>query len=512
MKIFSLIAVITAFLFLSVNAQTDFQQKIDRIDELCNSSLALWNVPGMSIAIVKNGEIVFAEGYGVRDINTKEKVDANTLFSVASNTKTFTATAIGILVEEGKMNWNDKVVDYLPWFKLYDPYVTQNITIRDLLCHRSGLATFSGDLIWYGSNYSRREVIERAQYLKPIYGFRERFGYSNILFLTAGEIVAKVSGMSWDEFIKKHFFSPIGMDRTITSTKDLEGMNNISSPHNILENDEVIAIDYLNWDNIAPAGSIISSANDMAQWIILHLNKGKTDKENIFSTKTQEEMWQLQTPSNISSFARELWPSTHFKGYGMGWSLLNYHGKRIVGHNGGYDGMISQTTIIPEENMGFVILTNANSSMYYPLMYYVLDILLTEENTDWNSLFHNYSESQKIADIERNIANEEMRIKDSKPSLELKAYTGTYHSEVYGEAEISFKEEALYFNMLESDIFESDMTHWQYNTFSIKFSQVPSLPLGTINFLINAEGSVYEMQVDVPNPDFDFMELVFIKE
>jgi len=256
----------------------------------------------------------------------------------------------------------------------------------------------------------------------------------------------------------------------------------------------------------------LSSVNDMAQWIILHLNNGKTDKENIFSAKIQEEMWQLQTPSNISSFARELWPSTHFKGYGMGWSLLNYHGKRIVGHNGGYDGMISQTTIIPEENMGFVILTNANSSMYYPLMYYVLDILLAEEDTDWNSLFHNYSERQKIADIESNIANEEMRIKDSNPSLELKGYTGTYYSEVYGEAKISFKEESLYFNMLESDIFESNMTHWQYNTFSIKFSQVPSLPLGTINFLINAEGNVYEMQVDVPNPDFDFTELVFIKK
>ena len=263
---------IVLFLAISVNLfaqQQNLTEKIKRIDEICQESLELWKVPGMAIAIVTADTIVFAKGYGVCDIEKRNKVDENSVFAIASNTKTFTATAMAILVEEGKLSWDDKVVDHLPWFQLYDPYVTANITIRDLLCHRSGLETFSGDLIWYGSNYSAQEVIERAQYLKPVYGFREHFGYSNILFLTAGEIIAKVSGMSWVEFIEERFLIPLEMNRTKTSTNDLTKMKNLSAPHNILDDDKIIAIPYLNWDNIAPAGSMFSSATDMAKWLML---------------------------------------------------------------------------------------------------------------------------------------------------------------------------------------------------------------------------------------------------
>jgi CubicO group peptidase (beta-lactamase class C family) len=506
---------IVLFLAISVNLfaqQQNLTEKIKRIDEICQESLELWKVPGMAIAIVTADTVVFAKGYGVCDIEKRNKVDENSVFAIASNTKTFTATAMAILVEEGKLSWDDKVVDHLPWFQLYDPYVTANITIRDLLCHRSGLETFSGDLIWYGSNYSAQEVIERARYLKPVYGFREHFGYSNILFLTAGEIIAKVSGMSWVEFIEERFLIPLEMSRTKTSTNDLTKMKNLSAPHNILDDDKIIAIPYLNWDNIAPAGSMFSSATDMAKWLMLHLNKGKYKNQEIFSEEIQNEMWQMHTPQNVSLNAKNLWSSTHYKGYGLGWSLSLYYGRKICGHNGGYDGMISQSTIIPEENLAFVILTNANSSMYYPLMYHILDILLYKEDTNWNNLFHQFQQMQDIRAKEEKEEELQNRPKNTKASLELEEYTGNYYSDVYGTAKISIKNKKLYFEMMATAIFESSLEHLYHNTFQIQFEQVPSLPEGSINFLIGANAKVYEMQVNVPNPDFDFTELEFVKE
>ncbi|MFM1930910.1 MAG: hypothetical protein RL226_213, partial [Bacteroidota bacterium] len=358
---------LTALLWCAASAQKiDFNKEIKKLDEYYAKALLDWNVPGMAIAIVKDGETIFAKGYGVKDVNTKQPVTPNSLFAVASNTKAFTAAALGMLVEEGKISWDDKVQKYLPWFQLYDPYVSANLTIRDLLCHRSGLETFSGDLIWYGSTHSREEVLRRARFLEPKYGFREHFGYQNILFLAAGEIIPVVTGMPWEKFVEERILMPAQMKSAVLSVSQLNANMDVALPHNE-KNGSNHTIDWVNWDNIAPAGSLLASANDMAQWLKLQLGKGKIGSDTLWTEKTAWEMWTVNTPEGISSWKRKKRPSMTFNGYGLGWELSNLHGKLVVSHGGGYDGMISRSIMVPEEGWGIMIMTNNVSSLSYAL-------------------------------------------------------------------------------------------------------------------------------------------------
>jgi len=499
-------------LFLTGIAGLSAQEynKAKELDSYFQKALTTWKVPGMAVAIIKNDSIILLKGYGLKETGKAGRVDENTSFAVASNTKSFTASAIGILVDEGKIKWDDKVVDYLPRFRLYDPYVTQSMTIRDLLSHRSGLETFSGDLIWYGSSYSRDEVIKRAAFLKPKYGFRTTYGYSNIMYLTAGQIVAEVSGMSWDDFISQRILKPLGMKNTNTSISKLDLKGNTSLPHNDVD-EKIIAINYLNWDNIGPAGSINSSAADMIKWIQLQLHKGKWDNETIISEKSLRQQWSPQTIQQVSSFSEKLWPSTHFKNYGMGWSLMDYHGKKVISHSGGYDGMISFTGFVPEADLGFVILTNNNSSLYYPLSFKILDTYLSHDTTDWSAKFYELIESNKEAEKKAKEDDALRYIPDTSPTLSLEKYTGTYLSEIYGEVKVELKDNKLYLSFIPTPIFHSPLEHWQYNTFKIRFADVPSLPEGKAAFIIETD-QVQKLLIDVPNPDFDFTELEFIHQ
>ncbi len=483
------------------------QNKEEILSDYFNKAILQWNVPGMAVGIIHNNSTVLLEGYGVRETGRPKKVDGNTVFAVASNTKSFTATAIGILIDEGKLNWDDKVIDHLPWFRLYDPYVTEHITIRDLLSHRSGLVTFSGDLIWYGSIYNREEIVRRAAFLKPGNGFREKFGYSNIMYLAAGLIVEKVSGLSWDEFINERILIPLNMNNTFTSVNRLDLKGNTAIPHNAV-NDSAFSIHYLNWDNIGPAGSLNSSAADMLKWLQLQLGKGTINGKTIISEKRLREMYSPQTIQNVSPFSERTWPSTHFKSYGLGWSMMDYHGRKVISHSGGYDGMISYTCFVPEENLGFVILTNQNSSLYYPLAYKILDTYLSDSTTDWSDFFLNLQNSAK-EDEEMQKKNDSLSfIPGTTPSLALKDFAGTYHSIAYGDVVVELRKDKLHLQFVPSPMFSSNMVHWQYNTFTIKFDQVPSLPEGKAAFIIN-EGKAEKILIDVPNPDFDFTELEF---
>ncbi|MBE0640003.1 MAG: serine hydrolase [Bacteroidales bacterium] len=511
---FSKVLVLIAFLLLMGNIviaqQKSYDQKIAELEQYYTKALTDWEVPGMAIAIVKDGDIIFAKGFGVKNINTGEPVDSETLFPVASNTKAMTAAALAILVDRGLITWNDKVVDHIPYFQLYDPYVTANMTIRDLLTHRSGLETFSGDLLWYGANYSREEVIRRARHLKPAFGFRERFGYSNIMFMTAGEIVPAVTGDSWEEFIMTELIQPLGMKRTVLSTNDLVTMTNVATPHTDF-NEKVIAIEYLNWDNMGPAGSVISSANDMSKWLLLQLNRGVWNDDTLFTPARSREMWSSQTVMNISSFAEVQWPSTTFKSYGLGWALNNYLGKKIVSHNGGYDGMISQTCMVPDENLGFVILTNKNSSLYFPLMYKTLDVFLGGEDNDWSAMILERVNNSKKRAEEQKAKLAEERVKESAPSLPLEDYTGSYSGELYGNAVVDLNGQILTVQFEPSPMFLGTLKHWHFDTFEITFENFPSLPSGFCTFILGHDGKVAELKIDVPNPDFDFTELEFKK-
>nr|NQU90671.1 serine hydrolase [Bacteroidota bacterium] len=513
---FLLVVFFVAIGFICQAQKTLKKKDFRKLTEYYEEARAEWDVPGMAIGIVKDGEIVLAEGFGQQDIRKDSPVDSKTMFPIASNTKAFTSAALAILVDEGKIAWQDKVVDYIPWFKLYDPYVSENMTIRDLLCHRSGLATFSGDLLWYGTGYSRDEVIERARYLEPVYGFREHFGYSNILFLTAGQIIPAVTGKSWDEFVEAHFFNPLGMERTVTSTNDLGKFRNIATPHTDHQiNDsvtEVIAIPYLNWDNIAPAGSIISCVDDVCQWLMLQLNRGIYNDDTIFSQARSREMWSPNTILGVSGFVERNWPSTFFRAYGLGWQLSNYHGRKIISHSGGYDGMISYTCMVPEEDLGFVILTNKNSSLYYPLIYKTLDLFLSDDGKDWSEFMldlvnQNYERSKQTRK-----EWESQRIENAPPSHPIQGYTGLYGGELYGDARVEVEGDQLTLQLLPAKKFKGKLTHWHFDTFEIVFEEFPSLPPGTCTFITGPDGNVTEMKIDVPNPDFDFTELEFLKK
>ena len=502
---------ITIFVLLGISLTISGQNPLKDLEDYYQQSMKDWGVPGMAVAIIKDDSLVLSEGYGVRKVNSDKKVTEETLFAIASNTKAFTAAGIGILVDEGKLNWNDRVVDYLPWFELYSPYVTQSFTIRDLLCHRSGLKTFSGDLLWFGSEYNRREVVERARHLEPAHGFREQFGYSNIMYLAAGLVIEEVSGISWDAFIKKRFFKPLQMKRSITTTSDLENYENVAAPHN--KTDEgTIGIEYLNWDNIAPAGGIISCAKDVKNWLALQLNNGIFEGDTVFSKDVQNAMWSPHTPLSVSQTTRKMRPSTHFKSYGLGWEMFDYGGRKVVTHNGGYDGMISQTVLLPEENAAFVILTNSISGIYRSLMYKTLDYLLDKESKDWSKIIlERYKKYEQRKEKQR-AQKDSARVKDTEPSLALEKYTGIYSGKMYGKATVSLEDGKLQLQLEPSPDFHSKMEHWHYDTFKIKFEEFPSLPRGWVNFVMDRNGKVEEMRIDVPNPDFDFTELKFYKE
>lgn len=483
-----------------------------KLDGIFLRSIRDFNVPGMAVAIVKDNEVVLAKGYGVKKVGTMQKVDANTLFAIASNTKSFTAAALAMLIDEGALTWDDKVRDYLPYFEMYSPYVTSEMTIRDLLCHRSGLATFSGDLIWYGTSHSREEVIKRARYLEPKLGFREGYGYSNIMFLAAGEIVAKVSGKSWDQYIREKIFTPLEMNNTNTSIRDFQTGGNIAAPHNEV-NGKNIAIEYVNWDNIGPAGSINSSVNDMTQWLKLQLGKGKFEGQRFWKEQRAFEMWENLTPKPVSKWQRDNMPSRHFNGYGLGWELMDYEGYKVISHGGGYDGMISKTVLVPELNLGFVILTNNISSVPTCLTYEILDEYCgVKKQKDWLKIFLEFKkQDEKLAALAKK-ADEESRVNNTKPSLDLSGYCGLYESKMYGGIEVAMGSGGnLMIDFKPTALFKGELVHWHFDTFQLVWSTQMMLPPGKVTFVLGADGKPEEMRVIVENPDFDFTELKLVR-
>ncbi len=482
-------------------------ESIKKIDDYFQQALEDWDVAGMSFALVSADSVLFTKGYGVTDIHTKQQVDKHTLFAVASNTKAFTAAAIMMLVEEGKLSLDDKVITHLPYFALYDPYVTQAMTVRDLLTHRSGLKTFSGDLIWYGSTYSREEIVRKARHLKPRHGFREQFGYSNIMYIAAGELVSAVSGMSWDEFVEKRILQPLGMRRSTMHVSGLASRDNISQPHTYVDG-KLKAIPWLDWDNMGPAGSLISSASEMANWLRMNLNEGRFNGKQLLKPESIFEMQSAVTPLPLTKAFSERFPSTHFRSYGLGWTMMDYLGRKIVMHNGGYDGMISQTLLIPEENIGFAIMTNSLSNMYYPLMYKVLDIVLSNpEESDWSAMM--LEQKQKGEEYQQKMEEQKAKERNSKAkaSLNLADYCGYYGSPVYDSVKVEMQNNKLQLKMMRSPKFIGDLSHWHFDTFEIEFGLFPSLPKGFVTFQLDRKGKVNALEIFIDNPDFDFTEL-----
>src|SRR6476661_1850237 len=310
-SIFFVLLIFPAF----VGAQS-LDDKLKEIDAYANTVMETWHGPGMAIAIVKDDKVVMAKGYGVRELGKPDKVDENTLFAIASNTKAFTTASLAILVDEGKINWNDKVSKYLPDFQMYDPWVTNELTIRDIVSHRSGLDTFSGDLLWYDTTYPTDEILRRVRYLKPVSSFRTRYGYQNLMFIAAGRIIEKVSGMKWADFVHTKILSPLGMSRTTTSVRDMK--ENFAMPHNE-SGGKLRALPPGYLDDAIGAVRLNSSVSDLSKWIRLQLGRGTFEGKKIFSSDRSWDMWQPNISIPVSDQSMKLTPSRHFRGYGMGW-------------------------------------------------------------------------------------------------------------------------------------------------------------------------------------------------
>jgi len=503
----SIVLLFSSSLFSQENAGFDF----DKLDKYLEKALNDWGIPGMAVAIVQGDSIAFAKGYGIKEFGKTGKVDSKTLFSVASNTKAFTSGALSQLVDEGKLNWDDKVIEYLPWFKMYNNYVTGEMTVRDLLCHRSGLKTFSGDLLWYESKYTRKEVIERARFLKPEYGFRSHFGYSNIMFSAAGEIIPAITGKSWEEYIRTNFLKRLEMNNSLLSVSEIKENSNIAIPHHTADDINPLPIKYMNWDNVAPAAAIISNVEDMGNWLIMQMNEGVFKKDTILSEEQIWEMQSPQTPDNSSKGWLNYFPTKHFDAYGLGWSIFDYQGVKVINHGGGADGMISQTMYVPEKDFGMVILTNSINYLPNAMMYYVIDDYFGDITNDWSGFFlkvYAYGKRMEKKENEEKLNN---RVKDTKPSLNLENYTGIYGGDLYGNAEVRLKNGKLVLDFLPSETLIGDLSHWHYDTFEIKLRNSPTLPKGLVQFIIGTDGKVEELKVDIPNPDFHFTELEFKK-
>jgi CubicO group peptidase (beta-lactamase class C family) len=481
------------------------QPDLARLDAIIAATQREWPVPGLSVAIVKDGRTVLARGYGVRRLGGREPVDEHTLFAIASNTKAFTSASLAMLVEAGAVAWDDRVRDHLPWFQLHDPYVSREMRVRDLLCHRSGLGTFSGDLLWYGTGYSARGVVERARHLEPVAPFRAAYGYQNLMFIAAGEVIAAAGGKSWGEFVRERILQPLGMDRTVVSVSELAGRENVATPHKNYKG-EVLPIEWYSWDAMAAAGGIISSAADMARWLRLQLGRGEVDGRRLFSPESSQEMWTLHTPQAAPAAG---WRSgTHFRGYGLGWALNDYRGRLVASHGGGYDGMYSQVTLVPEEGLGIVVLTNAMTPVGSVLAGTILDAYLgvPDQGRSARTLEAFRAERQEFEARQDRFF--EGKVPGTRPSLAQEGYAGTYGGEMYGDATVTLENGTLVLRLLPNPDLVADLTHLHYDTFLVEWRRTFAwFGRGAATFLLDPMGKVTEMKLDVPNDDLWFYEL-----
>ncbi len=499
--------------FAVVFAGQAHAQDVDlaRLDRDIEQARQDWSVPGLAVAIVKDGEVVLAKGYGVRDMHDGGAVDEHTLFAIASNSKAFTVASLAMLVDEGELSWDDPVREHLPWFDLYDPYVSDAMLVRDLLCHRGGLGTYSGDLLWYGTGYSAEEVVRRARHLEPAGPFRASFGYSNLMFIAAGEILRAVTGERWDAFVTRRILEPLGMGRTVTSTTALARMGNVAMPHGIGWHGELRTYDWYNWDAMAAAGGIISSVSDMAKWLRLQLGRGEVDGRRYFSEDASETMWTVHTPQAVSAGSRALYPSTHFRGYGLGWGLMDYRGRKVTSHGGGYDGMFSRVALVPEERLGMVILTNSMTGVATALSYVILDAYLGGDR-DWSDeLLERWRRGQE-RELQRRHDAVAPKATGTSPSLDLEAYTGTYGGPMYGDGTVSLEDGHLVLRLLPNPDLVANLSHLHHDTFLVEWrNDFAWFGKGTATFDLDRTGAVVDLDIYVPNQDFWFDELAMTR-
>lgn len=440
------------------------------LEEVINTSMARFDVPGMAVAVVQDDKVVFAKGFGTSNRNTNAKVNKDTLFGIASNTKAFTSAALAKLVDEGKLSWDDRVIDHLPEFRLYDSYVTREMRVRDLLSHRSGLGLGQGDLmIWPSTDKSIEDILAGLQYLKPASSFRSQYAYNNLMFVTAGEVVARVSGMSWNDYIEKNILQPLHMDNSRAGFSRIPKSNKNWAIGHIPMDGKLnpFFVNYL--EDFRGAGAIASSVNDMSQWLLTQLAGGKMPSgEQLFSEKQQAQMWHPHITSIASKSAYEAYHQ-QFRGYGLGWSIEDYHGFKKLGHGGGILGMVSQVTLLPEKKLGIVILSNQQAfSALSAVTHEVLEDALELEDKDWVEELakkHFASKQKAYANAKPDTPA------DYQPQLPNINYTGTLHDDWYGDVIIEQLDGKLRIDFTHTKRLKGTLEHYTGNTFIVKWDE-----------------------------------------
>ncbi len=478
------------------------------LDAYVGRVMRAFDVPGLALTVVKDGKTIAAKGYGVRRLGAPAPVDAQTLFGIASNTKLFTATALGLLVEEGKIEWDAPVVRYLPAFQMWDPFVTRELTIRDLLVHRSGLGLGAGDLLWWpASTYDRKEVARRLRYIKPATSFRSAYAYDNVLYLVAGEVIETISGQSWEDFVASRILAKVGMAGSNVRHSAAAAGGNVAATHARIGG-TVRPIQPFDSDNTNPAGGINSNATDMAKWLTLQLGHGVLpDGSRLFSDATWQQLTMIVTPMPINNPPPELAAlRSNFRGYALGLGVSDYRGRKLLMHSGGLPGYVSRVMMIPEINLGIAVLTSQESEdAYDAIALHVADHYLgVASPIDWLGAFQKVAarRSADVAEAERKSAA--ARNAASKPSLPLAGYAGTYADAWYGDITIEPQGDRLVMRFSHSPSLIGDLEHWQYDTFVVRWRDRELRADAFVTFALNPDGSIDQARMQAVSPATDF--------
>ncbi|MGA7437882.1 MAG: serine hydrolase [Luteibacter sp.] len=490
-------------------------------DAYVDATRKQFDVPGIAVAIVKDGKIVLEMGSGVRKLGDPAKVDAHTRFAIASNTKAFTAASLAILADEKKLDMNDRVVDRLPWFQMSDPYVTREMRVRDLLAHRSGLSLGAGDLLyWPATTYTTKEVVERLRYVPITNSFRAEYAYDNILFAVAGLVIEQVSGKPWADFVRDRIFQPLGMTESITSAPEhINPGDDTAIGHAKFDFKDLKPVEPMSWKNNPSAGGIYSSVHDLSKWMTMQLAGGVyTDangrEQRLFSAARQKEMWSLLTPIRISEpSVPELKAAVpNFSGYGEGWFVSDYRGHKLVWHTGGWPGMVSRLTLVPDLNLGVVVLTNQESgAAFQAVTMRALDAYMDAPKTDWIAA---YAASVKKAEGNADDSmkkHEADRAKGAKPSLPLDGYAGTYRDPWYGDVKVAKQGGKLVMTFTKTAQLTGTLEPWQHDTFIAHWNDRSLNGDAFVNFALDPDGKVREVRMEPVSPltdfSFDFQDL-----
>ena len=492
-----------------------FSQKVNfkKLDAYIEKAVKDFDQPGLAVGIVKDGELVWSNGYGKLDLAKDDLVDPNSIFFIASMSKAFTACAVGLLVDDGKLNWNDPVVKHMSWFQTPDPWVTEHMVVKDLLCHRSGWITFDGDLLWYGADYDQREILERHSKEPTTYEFRNGYGYSNLMFIAAAQLIEEVSGKTWNEFIAERILAPLDMKRTTVTTADLTNFENVALPH-VRKGQEAgtpqKSMAYQSLVGADGATGINSCITDLAKWDAMWANEGLVGDSAFISERT----WVTITTS-INSFPVRPVDATegkHYSGAALGWFTEDMYGVKVIDHSGGMPGFILNHVVVPEKDLAVIALGNGESYSVFAATSKILDLYLGEDDTDPATKYLGYMQRGAERNATRRAERIESRIEGTSPSYENSAYVGSYLDKIYGSASVSEEARSLVMSLdPAAELFTGKLVHWHHDTWQWQHND-PFLEFGYVTFYFNADHKIEGFKIDQHSPDFHFYKLDLVRQ